>query len=140
MMEVNGDKMKLPAEFFSAFALSIGIVLIVQGCATGSSAGETMAAQPAGGVSFAAQIGPMFQARCTECHGGPEPQEGLNLSTYVGAMAGSSYGPVIEAGSVNGSLMIDWIASGDMPKEGDPVTPEELELLRAWIVAGAQDN
>jgi uncharacterized membrane protein len=139
-MEVNGDRMKLPAEFFSAFALSIGIVLIVQGCATGSSAGETMAAQPAAGVSFAAQIGPMFQARCTECHGGPEPQEGLNLSTYEGAMAGSSYGAVIEAGSLEGSLIIDWIASGDMPKEGDPVTPEELELLRAWIAAGAQDN
>ena len=140
MMEVNGDNMKLPAELFSAFALSIGIALIVQGCATGSSAGETMAAQPAAGVSFAAQIAPMFQARCTECHGGPEPQEGLNLSTYEGAMAGSSYGTVIEAGSVDGSLMIDWIASGDMPKEGDPVTPEELELLRAWIAAGAQDN
>ncbi len=132
--------MTLRAELFSALAVPLGIVLIVQGCATGSSAGETMAAQPAAGVSFAAQIAPMFQARCTECHGGPEPQEGLNLSTYEGAMAGSEYGTVIEAGNVDGSLIIDFVESGDMPKEGDPVTPEELELLRSWIAEGASNN
>ncbi len=132
--------MTLRAELFSALALPIGIALIVQACATGSPAGETMGVETRGAVSFAGQIAPIFEARCTECHGGPEPQEGLDLSTYEGAMAGSEYGTVIEAGDPEQSLIIDFIASGDMPKEGDPVLPEELELIRSWIAEGAQHN
>ena len=132
--------MLLRAEFFSALALTIGTALIVQGCATGSTAGGTMDAQPGAAVSFAAQIAPIFEARCTECHGGPEPESGLDFSTYEGAMAGSEYGTVIEAGDPEGSLIIDFVASGDMPKQGDPMPPEELELLRSWITEGAQNN
>jgi hypothetical protein len=132
--------MLLRAEFFSAIALPIGIALIVQGCAAGSSAPGTVDSGTQGPVSFAAQIAPIFQARCTECHGGPDPESGLDLSTYEGAMAGSEYGPVIEAGDLDGSLIIDMVASGDMPREGDPMPPEELELLRSWIVEGAENN
>jgi len=52
----------------------------------------------------------------------------------------TAYGPVIEAGNPDGSLLIDMIASGDMPEEGDPVTPEELEVIKAWIAEGAENN
>ena len=132
--------MLLRAELFSALALTIGIALIVQGCSTGSTARVTMDAQNRPAVSFAEQIAPMFEARCTECHGGTDPESGLNLSTYASAMVGSEFGTVIEAGDPEGSFIIDMIASGDMPAEGDPVLPEELELLRSWITAGAEDN
>ncbi len=132
--------MLLRAELFSALALPMGIALIVQGCFTGSPARATTAAQTRAAVSFAAQIAPIFEARCTECHGETDPESGLNLSTYASAMAGSAYGTVIEAGSPGESFLVDMIAAGDMPAEGDPVPPEELELIRSWIAAGAENN
>ena len=132
--------MLLRAGLFSALALTIGIALIVQGCVTGSTARATMDAQTRAAVSFAEQIAPIFEARCTECHGGTGPESGLNLSTYESAMAGSQYGTVIEAGNPDGSFIIDMISSGDMPAEGDPVPPQELELLRSWIAQGAENN
>ena len=131
--------MLLRAEFFCALALTIGIVL-VQGCATGSTGGATMGAPSGGAVSFAGQIAPIFEARCTECHGATDPESGLNLSTYASAMTGSAYGTVIEAGNPGESFLVDMIAAGDMPAEGDPVPPEELELIRSWIAAGAENN
>jgi len=128
------------AEFFSVFAMSIGIVLIVQGCATGSGGSGSMESSAGGAVSFAGQIAPIFEARCTECHGGANPESGLNLSTYAGTITGSEFGSVIEVGNPDDSFLVDMIASGNMPAEGDPVPPAELELIRAWIAAGAADN
>ena len=97
-------------------------------------------AQDSGEVSFSRQVLPMFEARCTECHSGPQPEWGLDLATYEGTMVGSDYGPVVERGDPDDSLMIILIADGDMPEEGDPVTPEELEILKSWIRQGAADN
>jgi mono/diheme cytochrome c family protein len=91
-------------------------------------------------VSFAEQVKPILEARCVECHGASDAELGLNLSTYEGVMAGSDYGTVIEPGNPEGSLLIDMIASGDMPEEGDPVPPEELDLIRTWIQEGAENN
>ena len=42
------------------------------------------------------------------------------------------------AGDAKGSRMIELIESGDMPRGGAKVTPEELELLCGWINAGAK--
>ncbi len=39
-----------------------------------------------------------------------------------------------------GRALVDMITSGEMPEEGDPVPPEKIELIRAWIEAGAPDN
>ncbi len=133
--------MLLRAELFSALALPIGIALIVQGTFTDSPArGIAVTAETHAAVSFAEQIAPIFEARCTECHGERNAELGLNLSTYEGTMAGSDYGTVIEAGNPDASLIIDMIASGDMPEDGDPMPPEELELLRTWIAEGAENN
>ncbi len=132
--------MLLRAEIFSALALSIGIALLVQGCAAGSAASGATDTQGRAAVSFAEQIAPIFEARCTECHGETNPESGLNLSTYAGAIAGSEFGTVIEVGNPDESFLVDMIASGNMPAEGDPVLPEELELIRSWIAEGAGNN
>ena len=97
-------------------------------------------------ISFADDILPIFQKRCSECHGG-EGEDGqvtteayLNLLSHEGVMAGSEYGTVIEPGAPEASTLIDMITSGEMPEEGDPVPPEEIQLIRAWIEAGAPNN
>jgi hypothetical protein len=91
-------------------------------------------------TSFASDVLPSLEARCWECHSEESAELGLKLDTYEGVMAGSDYGTVVEPGNPDGSLLIEMIESGDMPEDGDPVTPDELEVLRAWIAAGAENN
>jgi len=96
-------------------------------------------------VSFAEDVLPIFVQRCGQCHGAPgedgEPvvELGLNLLEYERVMMGSEFGPVIEAGDAD-SYLLEMIVAGDMPQEGDPVPEEEIQIIRAWIVAGAPNN
>ena len=55
-------------------------------------------------------------------------------------MEGSDYGTVIEAGDADGSLLIDMVVAGEMPVDADPLSEEEIEMIRSWIDAGAENN
>ena len=96
--------------------------------------------------SFAGEVLPIFEQRCAECHGGQDEngeirtEASLNLLSYEGVMAGSEFGSVIEPGDAEGSYLLELIVEGDMPEEGDPVPAEEIDIIRAWIAAGAADN
>jgi hypothetical protein len=96
-------------------------------------------------VSYADDVYPILENRCIRCHGGIDEGEvrlelSLNMTTYEGLMLGSEYGEVITPGDPDDSVLIQMIEDGDMPDEGDPVPPEELEILRAWIAEGANNN
>jgi hypothetical protein len=41
---------------------------------------------------------------------------------------------------VAGSYLIDQVVSGRMPKEGERLNEAEIEVISAWIEAGAPDN
>ncbi len=131
--------MLLRAELFTALALPFGIGLALNGSPEVPARATTDAAARVA-VSFSEEIMPIFQEHCTECHGELNAELGLNLSSYEGVMAGSDYGTVIEPGNPDASLIIDMIASGDMPEDGDPMPPEQLDLLRTWIAEGAENN
>ena len=92
---------------------------------------------PQGGqVNFTAVVGPLFQIRCAGCHGPSNGLQGLDLTTYEGALKGGVNGPVIIPGDVEGSLLIQK-QSGEMAHFSQ-LTPEELEMVKTWIEAGAQ--
>ncbi len=93
-----------------------------------------------GAVSFSAEVMPLLEKYCTECHSEENAELGLKVDTYEGLMLGSDYGVVIEAGDPDGSLFVEMIASGDMPEDGDPMPPGELEVIRTWIAEGAENN
>lgn len=130
--------MLLRADVISALIVTAGIGLAVQSGSDSPIASVDVRHSSA--VSFADDVMPIFEARCWECHSEENTELGLKLDTYEGVMAGSDYGTVIEAGDVVASLLIDMIESGDMPEDGDPVLPEELELIKAWIAEGAENN
>ena len=92
------------------------------------------------GVSFAADIKPIFDTRCIKCHGVERTKEGLDMQTYENILAGSNNGPVIEPGNADNSLLVQLIVDGEMPDRGDPVTPDELQLIINWINQGALNN
>lgn len=91
-------------------------------------------------VSFTANVLPIFEQHCTECHGGDEPEEGLRLTSYDEIMAGSWNGPVIEPGNVPDSYLIEQVVTGRMPKRGSRLSPAEIQIITAWVEAGAPDN
>ncbi|MDA0327817.1 MAG: hypothetical protein O2958_02210 [Gemmatimonadetes bacterium] len=131
--------MLLRADVFSALAVTVGFGLTIHAGAdvrSASSSDETSSHA----VSFADQIAPILEARCSECHSAESSELGLRLDSYEGVMAGSDYGTVVEAGDPDGSLLIEMIESGDMPEDGDPVPADEIELIRTWIAEGAENN
>jgi hypothetical protein len=97
-------------------------------------------------VSFKTHVLPIFEQHCLQCHGGEQPEggirteEGLSLKSYEDIMLGSLNGSVIEPGDVEGSYLIEQVTTGRMPKEGDRLTPAEIEIITAWVEAGAPDN
>ncbi len=92
------------------------------------------------GVSFINDIKPILDTRCIKCHGVDQIKEGLDLQTYENIFAGSRNGSVVEPGNANDSLLVQLIVEGEMPNRGQPVTPEELQLIIDWVNQGALNN
>jgi hypothetical protein len=55
-------------------------------------------------------------------------------------MTGSQNEQVVLAGDAGGSLLIDKIESGEMPKRGPKLTPEQTQTIEQWIDSGALNN
>lgn len=99
------------------------------------------AAPVAGGqISYANDVQPLFNRLCVKCHGGEETEEGLVLKSYAEVMAGSFNGPVVVPGDTAGSLLVDLITKGEMPKRGPRLLPGELRTITDWVAQGARNN
>jgi hypothetical protein len=130
--------MLLRADVISTFAVVVGIGLAVHADVPPPNGVDGIEAHEA--VSFSGDVMPILEEHCWECHSEENTELGLRLDSYEGIMAGSDYGTVIEPGDPTGSLLVDMVESGDMPDEGDPVPPEQLEVIKTWIAEGAENN
>lgn len=135
--------------FIRTLFLTMFIVIILTACGTSAPASNLAptyapaafgTSSASGSVSFTKDILPIFQNTCVSCHGGDKTEKGLDLKTYASAMAGSQRGAVIVVGDAGNSLLFMSVASGKMPKRGDKLTSEQIQLIMNWINAGAQDN
>ncbi len=94
-------------------------------------------------VDFDRDVRPIFAASCLNCHGPKKRKGGLALHLKAGALAGGDDGPVILPGKSLESRLLRYVAGLDddhpMPPEGagDPLKPEQVGVLRAWIEQGA---
>lgn len=92
-------------------------------------------------VDFEADIAPIFDQHCIACHGASKQSADLRLDLRSSILKGSSSGPVVDAGMSEKSRLIQVVSGQDpdyqMPPEGDRLTPEQINLLRAWIDQGA---
>jgi hypothetical protein len=91
-------------------------------------------------VSFAHDVLPIIESRCTNCHGGDRVEKGLNLKTYADIMAGSENGPVVTAGNATDSKLVELILTQKMPKRGPKLTPPQVQLITEWVNQGALNN
>ena len=105
----------------------------------GSSAAEPGGAGQGDGSAVAEQVRALFSSRCRECHG-PELQEG-GLRLDLDPRNLDETAPVVVAGSRGTSPLHDRVISTDpdrrMPPRGKALSAEEIELVGAWIDAGA---
>jgi mono/diheme cytochrome c family protein len=118
--------------------------LLVSETSIGSepAAPEAEAAAPVdlANINYQDHVLPIFEQHCAECHGAEDPEEGLELTRYRTALVGSMNGPVIEPGDPDNSYLVELIVKGEMPKRGDPLSPDQIEIITAWIEAGAPEN
>jgi mono/diheme cytochrome c family protein len=133
-------------ELLSVIALPLGIGFTLQGgLGTAAPAASNHETARVLEVSFADEVAPILNANCITCHGGLPDEEdvreaSLDLRTYESVMIGSEYGTVIEAGNADDSILLQLIEDGDMPEEGDLLSPEDIATIRTWIAEGALNN
>ncbi|MEN9663911.1 MAG: hypothetical protein RLZZ326_274, partial [Planctomycetota bacterium] len=122
---------------------AVPIVLLAV-CAAGMSIGGSHAAEPGGagqgdGSRIAEQVRALFSRRCRECHG-PDLQEG-GLRLDLDPQSSGEPGAIVVAGNRGSSALHDRVTSTDpetrMPPRGKALSAEEIELVGAWIDAGA---
>lgn len=89
---------------------------------------------------FETHVMPVFEASCTLCHEPGNAKGGLDLSTFEALMRGGGSGAVVVPGDAEGSRLYRLTARLErpfMPRGGGAIPDEDLEVLRAWIDAGA---
>jgi hypothetical protein len=92
-------------------------------------------------VDFDRHVRPILTARCHACHGDEKREGGLRLTNRLDAFTpGDSALAAIKPGDSAGSLLIERVtadADSRMPPEGEPLSAEQIEVLRRWIEQGA---
>src|SRR6058998_278565 len=93
-------------------------------------------------VSFYKEIVPIFKRSCNGCHHPGKLKGELDLTTYAAFKKGGKHGGAFKAGDPKESIIIDEISGKEpsMPKEGDPLTTQEVALIETWIKQGASDD
>jgi len=91
-------------------------------------------------VPVADQVLLVFRERCIECHGPEKQKAKLRLDIPDGGIFADD-GPV-SVGSPDDSLLLQLVSlpADDldiMPAKGDPLTAEQIDLIRTWIADGA---
>ncbi|MBI5760109.1 MAG: DUF1553 domain-containing protein [Planctomycetales bacterium] len=96
------------------------------------------AAEP---IDYAKRVKPILAARCYACHGALKQKAGLRLDTGLSIRRGGDSGPAVKPMDIDGSLLIERVTATDlaerMPPEGEPLTGEQIQILKAWVRDGA---
>lgn len=122
------------------------VVLFVAGgavCNNQKPAGKSDSIKPEA-LSYANDIKPFFATHCVECHSGPKAKGGFNFDGYAALMKGGNKGPAIVPGDPDGSWAVRVLTGQGkrMPPQRykNQPKPEDVEMLKAWISAGAKDD
>src|SRR5262245_2294114 len=111
---------------------------------------KTQAIQPAEvklgrPVDFERDVYPILDAKCFACHNVAINENGLNLEDVKSILKGGKRGPSVIAKDPDKSLLYRLAARGMTPAmpplpnkvEATAVTPQELGIIRQWILEGA---
>ena len=114
------------------------LLAVLLGCA----AIPSRLAAAADAATWSGSLKGVFADRCFACHGALAQQAGLRVDTAAGLLAGGDTGPVVVPGDPAAGALVARIVHADpaerMPPEGEgePLSPDQIETLKAWIAAG----
>jgi hypothetical protein len=140
-------KTKTWIKLISSLTVLLGLALAASADDAGPGSLPPAATQQ--GVTYAADIKPIFDHSCTKCHSGDKPKGHLKLDSLAGALKGGKDGKVIVVGDSAKSMLIlnvahlsedddDWMPPLHNRAGIPPLTPQQIGLLRAWIDQGAK--
>ncbi len=92
-------------------------------------------------VDFIRDIQPILANRCVSCHGPEKQRGGFRIDRKADALKGGDiHSPAIVPKKSAESPLIHFVGGLVpgmlMPRKGEPLTPKEIGLLRAWIDQG----
>ena len=117
------------------------LLLIVTACEASLISGTGFATD--GRVDYMEQIKPILRDHCFACHGPWRQEADLRLDTVALMIRGGDSGAVIVRADPSHSLLLQRVAETDvdlrMPPEGEgePLSPQQVKLIRDWITMGA---
>jgi WD40 repeat protein len=116
----------------------LAILLIVAPRVAQAQAAEP---KPAAAPDFARDVMPIFTTYCNGCHNSADREGKLSLEKFDELTAGGKGGVVVVPGKPELSrlvLVLEGREKPVMPPEGNEAPkPEEVALLKSWILAGA---
>ncbi len=93
-------------------------------------------------VSYEKDVEPILINKCQFCHSGSVKESKFDMSSYDLLMKGGKRGQPIVPGKAEESLLVKFSGRTQkpfMPPKGEePLTPEELALIKLWIDQGAK--
>ncbi|MCY2941881.1 MAG: NB-ARC domain protein [Planctomycetota bacterium] len=93
-------------------------------------------------VTYDKDIEPILVKKCNFCHSGNIKEGKLDMGTFEALMKGGKKGTPLVAGKAADSLIYQLSGKTTRPsmppKSEEPLTPEELALLKLWINQGAK--
>jgi len=96
-----------------------------------------------GEISFARHVLPILTAKCQGCHLPTMRSGGLLVTSYADFKKGGRHGTPFVPGQPEQSLLLKHL-TGEieprMPMGMTPLSAEEIDLFREWIVEGSQDD
>ena len=101
---------------------------------------ETASAKIPARPVFERDIRPILKAHCFHCHGEEEKPKGgidLRLRRLMLRNADPKADPAIVPGRPAQSRLLEMVRSGEMPKGGKPLSPQQVAILERWIAQGA---
>ena len=93
-------------------------------------------------TDFVRDIQPIFATHCYQCHGHERQEAAFRLDHKPSALKGGDLGPAIVPGKAAESLLIRAVSGLEpklkMPRKGEPLSPDQIAKLTAWINEGAE--
>jgi hypothetical protein len=136
---------------YKALSLAVATTVAVAALSASADSLDPSKLPPASsksGITYAADIKPIFEKSCVKCHSGDKAKGKLHLDSLEGAVKGGKEGPDIIPGKADKSPLVYAVAhAGEeddfMPPPKNkanigPLTKEQVGLIRAWIDQGAK--
>ncbi len=95
-------------------------------------------------VSYTRDVWPLLDDQCVVCHESPDADGDYEVTSVEKMLlSGKKGGPGVVPGKPDESSIITYIrgkVNPRMPEDEDPLSEDDLHMLRMWIAAGAIDD